>query len=115
MNNPDHISVSLETIFLVKLLKFFDADPGSGMDKIRIRYGKNSDPGSATLTGPVDEDGDVVAVLVTVRVLMADYLVDVVAAPRPQAQLPRTWVSLPHKELTNISQFVTGIDFNLIK
>ena len=45
MNNPDHISVSLETIFLVKLLKFFDADPGSGMDKIRIRYGKNSDPG----------------------------------------------------------------------
>jgi hypothetical protein len=38
MNNPDHISESLETIFGVKTLKFFDADPGSGMD-----------PGSATL------------------------------------------------------------------
>jgi hypothetical protein len=31
MNNPDHISESLETIFLVKILKFFDADPGSGI------------------------------------------------------------------------------------
>jgi hypothetical protein len=29
--------------FWVKILKFFDADPGSG-----IRDGKNSDPGSAT-------------------------------------------------------------------
>jgi hypothetical protein len=28
MNNPNHISESLETIFLVKILKFFDADPG---------------------------------------------------------------------------------------
>ncbi len=28
MNIPDHISKSLETIFLVKILKFFDADPG---------------------------------------------------------------------------------------
>jgi hypothetical protein len=28
MNNPDHISESLETIFWGKLLKFFDADPG---------------------------------------------------------------------------------------
>jgi hypothetical protein len=28
MNNPDHISESLETIFWVKMLKFFDADPG---------------------------------------------------------------------------------------
>jgi hypothetical protein len=42
MNNPDHISESLETIFWVKILKFFSADPGwnkftSGMDKIRIR------------------------------------------------------------------------------
>jgi hypothetical protein len=41
MNNPDHISESEETIFFrVKILKFFDADPGSGMEKIRIR-----DPG----------------------------------------------------------------------
>jgi hypothetical protein len=45
MNNPDHISGSLETIFWVKILKFFDADLGSGMEKIRIRDGKNSDPG----------------------------------------------------------------------
>jgi hypothetical protein len=37
MNNPDHISKSLETIFGVKIFKFFDADPGSGMGKIRIR------------------------------------------------------------------------------
>jgi hypothetical protein len=40
MNNPEHISESLETIFWVKILKFFDADPGSG-----VRDGKNSDPG----------------------------------------------------------------------
>jgi hypothetical protein len=33
MNNPCHISESLETIFCVKILKFFDADPGSGMEK----------------------------------------------------------------------------------
>jgi hypothetical protein len=29
MNNPDHIFYSLETIFWVKILKFFDEDPGS--------------------------------------------------------------------------------------
>jgi hypothetical protein len=46
MNNPDHISESLETFFGVKILKFFDADPGSRMEKIRIRDGKNSDQGS---------------------------------------------------------------------
>jgi hypothetical protein len=40
MNNPDHISDSLETIFGVRTLKFFDADPGFGMEKLRIR-----DPG----------------------------------------------------------------------
>jgi hypothetical protein len=47
LNNPDHISESIETIFWVKILKVFDADPGfekkfgsgSGMEK-------NSDPGS---------------------------------------------------------------------
>jgi hypothetical protein len=44
MNNPDHISESLESIFWVKILKFFDADPGFGMEKIRIRDVKNSDP-----------------------------------------------------------------------
>jgi hypothetical protein len=47
---PDHISESLETIFWMKVPKFFDADPdpgsmnlldqGSGMLKIRIQ-----DPG----------------------------------------------------------------------
>ncbi len=62
MNNPDHIFLSLETIFLlffgVKILKFFDedpgfgirevdsSDPGSGMEKSRIR---DKHPGSATL------------------------------------------------------------------
>jgi hypothetical protein len=35
MNNPDHIPQSLETIFWIKIFKFFDADPG----------GKYSDPG----------------------------------------------------------------------
>jgi hypothetical protein len=47
MNNPAHISGSLETIFWVKILKFFYADSrmkkfGSGIQvgKIRIR-----DPG----------------------------------------------------------------------
>jgi hypothetical protein len=29
MNIPDHISESLETILGLKILKFFDADPGS--------------------------------------------------------------------------------------
>jgi hypothetical protein len=50
LNIPDHISESLETIFWVKILKFFAADagiffddPGSG-----IRNGKNSNPGSGT-------------------------------------------------------------------
>jgi hypothetical protein len=46
MNNPDHISQSLETIFFIKILKFFNADPGSGMEKSRIR---DKHPGSATL------------------------------------------------------------------
>jgi hypothetical protein len=32
MNTPDHISESL-TIFWVKIMKFFDADSGSGMEK----------------------------------------------------------------------------------
>jgi hypothetical protein len=31
MNNPDHISKILESIFGVKILKFFDADPGYGI------------------------------------------------------------------------------------
>ncbi len=46
MNKPDHISESFETIFWVKILKFFNADPGSGMEKTRIR---DKHLGSATL------------------------------------------------------------------
>jgi hypothetical protein len=53
MNNPDHISESLEKIFWVKILKFFNADPGSVMEKIRIRDEKirirDKHPSSATL------------------------------------------------------------------
>jgi hypothetical protein len=33
MNNQDHISESLEKLLWVKILKFFDVDPGSGMEK----------------------------------------------------------------------------------
>jgi hypothetical protein len=40
MNNPDHVSGSLGTVFWVKILTFFDADPGSVMEKIKIRDGK---------------------------------------------------------------------------
>jgi hypothetical protein len=51
MNNPDHISESLKNKFFglkywVTILKFFDAGPKSGMEKIRIR---DKHPGSATL------------------------------------------------------------------
>jgi hypothetical protein len=41
MNIPDYISEILEKNFWVKILKFIDAYPGFGMEKIRIRYGKN--------------------------------------------------------------------------
>jgi hypothetical protein len=45
---PDHISDSLETIFGLKILKFFDvdADPVSFRSWIRDPGWKNSDPGS---------------------------------------------------------------------
>jgi hypothetical protein len=36
MHNPDHISRRSETVFWVKILLFFDADPGSGITS-RIR------------------------------------------------------------------------------
>jgi hypothetical protein len=52
MNILNHISESLETIFWVKILKFFnaDADPEPGSVNLfdcgsGIRDGKNSDPG----------------------------------------------------------------------
>ncbi len=56
MNNPNHIFYSLETTFFgcfgVKILKFFDADPGSGMETDRIPDGKSRirDPGSTSRT-----------------------------------------------------------------
>jgi hypothetical protein len=34
INNPDHISESFEQIFCFKIIKFFDAEPGSGMEKL---------------------------------------------------------------------------------
>jgi hypothetical protein len=52
MNNPDHISDSLETMLWVKIPEFSDAeifltlDPGSGMERIRIR---DKHPVSGTL------------------------------------------------------------------
>ncbi len=50
-NIPDHISESLETIFRVKILELFDADPGIFLTldpewEIRIR---DKHPGFATL------------------------------------------------------------------
>jgi len=46
MNNPDHNSKSLETIFWVKILEFFETDPGWKKLGSRIRDVKNSDAGS---------------------------------------------------------------------
>ncbi len=44
---PDHFSESLETVFRVKILKFFyaDPDPGSGIFLTLDPGWKNSDPG----------------------------------------------------------------------
>jgi hypothetical protein len=44
MNNTDHISESLETIFWVNIHEFFDADPGWKKFGSGIWHGKNSDP-----------------------------------------------------------------------
>jgi hypothetical protein len=60
MNIPDHISESLETIFWVKILEFFDADAARDPGIFVIRdpgwkkFGsgiRNKHPGSATLVG----------------------------------------------------------------
>ena len=64
MNNPDHIFLELRNHFFaffgVKILKFFDEDPGSGMETVRIRDPgwkrvgsgiRDKHPGSATLPG----------------------------------------------------------------
>jgi hypothetical protein len=45
MNIPDHISESLETIFWIKIFKFFYADPGSGFFLTLDPGWKNSVPG----------------------------------------------------------------------
>jgi hypothetical protein len=47
MNIPDYISESLETIFWLKILKFFDTDPnsGSGIFLTLDPGWKTSDPG----------------------------------------------------------------------
>ncbi len=62
MNKPHHISERLGTIFWVKILKFFDADPGSGifltLDPGWRKFGgTDKHPGSATLTA-VKKSGD---------------------------------------------------------
>jgi hypothetical protein len=44
MNIPDHFSQSLETVFRVKILKFFYADPDPGSFSPCIRGWKNLDP-----------------------------------------------------------------------
>jgi hypothetical protein len=41
MNNPNNISKSLEIIFWLTILKFFDADPGWKKFRFGIRDGKN--------------------------------------------------------------------------
>jgi hypothetical protein len=45
MNNLDHFFRAWKPFFWVKILKFFDADQGSGMEKILTQDGKQSDPG----------------------------------------------------------------------
>ncbi len=53
MKNPDHISESLETIFWIKILKFFDADPDPELFWPWIRepeWVKNQDPDSGWTT-----------------------------------------------------------------
>jgi hypothetical protein len=47
MNNQDHISESLETIFWVKFKYLNSLIFGSGMEKNSIRDGKKSPPGLA--------------------------------------------------------------------
>ncbi len=56
MKNPNHISECLKSIFWVKILKFFEADSGSEMKKIRIR---DVYPGSARLIARMSDVGDV--------------------------------------------------------
>jgi hypothetical protein len=54
MNIPYYISDSIETIFWLKILKFFDAYPDPGLG---IRDGKKSDPGSEIRDGKKSDPG----------------------------------------------------------
>ncbi len=45
MNNPDPDFLKRRNHFLVKILIFFDADPGSGMETFGFGMEKKSDPG----------------------------------------------------------------------
>ncbi len=58
MNNPDHIFLELRNHFFgffgVKILKFFDADPGSGSG---FRDGDSSDPGSGMEKSRIRDPG----------------------------------------------------------
>ncbi len=61
MNNPDHIFLELRNHFFaffgVKIFKFFDEDPGSGIRDLGWRqFGsgiRDKHPGSATLSGTI--------------------------------------------------------------
>ena len=63
MNNPDHIFLELGNHFFaffgVKILKFFDANPGSGIQDpgSRIRDGDSSYPGSRIRDGKKSDPG----------------------------------------------------------
>jgi hypothetical protein len=48
MNIPGHFSESLETIFWVKILNLFNADPEPGSGII-VTLDQNSDPGSGKI------------------------------------------------------------------
>jgi hypothetical protein len=39
MNNPNHISESLETIFVVKILKFLNSAHGTAFHEFQVWYG----------------------------------------------------------------------------
>ncbi len=73
MNISDHISESLETIFWVRIPKFFDADADPGFRKLfdpghGIRVEKNSDPGCLQVCSSKGRDLD----LLNLRSSVAD-------------------------------------------
>ncbi len=60
MNIPDHISEGLNNNFWVKILKFFDVDPVSGMENIRIRDPSWKAVGSGIRAGKKSGVGDLI-------------------------------------------------------